>query len=135
MTQILHIKDKEGPAVSVTVGLDEEKQGIEILTDEKISWLAPEDAVTLARALRLEADKLIKSETPLTRWLKACCRPAASWTPVADLFASWSAWCAENDEDPGTLTNFGRRLTKMFSKKRAASGWLYAVGLKEDGDG
>jgi phage/plasmid-associated DNA primase len=137
MTQILRIRDKEDPAVTapITIGPDEERKGIEILADEKIDWLAADDAVTLARALQLEADKIIKHKTPLTRWLEACCRPSPDWTPVTELYWSWQAWCAENGEEPGSLVGFGRRLTKMFSKKRAAAGWVYAVGLKDGSDG
>lgn len=65
-------------------------------------------------------------------WLAECCTESRAGTvPAAELYASYSAWCAMNGERPRSQRDLGLRLTERgFEQRKGAGGSRRWDGLK-----
>jgi putative DNA primase/helicase len=121
----------------LTERLKDEWPGIlQWMIDGCLMWqaqgLCPPPAVSSATAEYLEAEDALGS------WLDECVdRSAAqSWTSVAKLFASWSAWAEKTGEHAGKMTGFSQKLEDrgLIRARQSAARGFVGIRLLSDSD-
>jgi putative DNA primase/helicase len=83
------------------------------------------------RAVRDATEDYFTAEDAIGRWIEDCCQRERTYEAAkAELFQSWSAWCALNQEPAGTMRPFVDNLEARGFRSTRTSSVRLLIGLR-----